>query len=553
MAQTLNSRPCEPASFNPRATGATMTQPQIPHEGESVSIWQKDFEMIRFMPLHRDVDADVCIIGGGIAGLTTAYVLMKEGKKICLLEDQEIGSGQSGRSSAHFSVALDRTFQELENIHGTEGTKLIAQSHMAAIQMVKDIVFQENIACELETVDGHLFTTGKIKDGIEQELQAIHRAGIENAHLESSSLLPFHTDGVIRLPNQLQLNPLKYLKSLAEIIQRKGGKIFTHTHAKEIHGGPKARVITGDGYKVSCKTIVIATNTPVNNWISVHHKQTANRTYMVSALIPTGSVPRGFFSDPLESNHYIRIQSHDSSHDLVLIGGEGHRTGQEIDPESNYARLEKWSKDHFPQIGIFQNRWSGQVFESVDGLAYLGHNPFDQSNVYIITGDSGSGMTHATIGAMIITDQLMGRVNPWVELYSPSRMKLKSIRELVRENIRTVTQYAEWLKEKKIEEIDEIPLGQGSVIRKGIRRIAAYKDENGNVDLHSAVCPHLGGIVKWNAAEKSWDCPCHGSRFDCHGKVIEGPANRNLRPVRKSTIVPTPFLKKPTTPAEKTP
>lgn len=530
-----------------------MTQVNIPHEGESNPIWAKDFEMIHFMPLHRDVDADVCIIGGGIAGLTTAYLLMKEGKKICLLEDQEIGSGQSGRSSAHFTVALDRSYHELEKIHGSLGIKTIAQSHMAAIQMVKDIVYQESLQCELESVDGLLFSTGKIKDGIEQELQAIHRAGIENAHLETTSLLPFHTDALIRLPNQLQLNPLKYLKGLAEIIQRKGGRIFTHTHAKEIHGGTKARVITGDGYKVSCKAIVIATNTPVNNWISVHHKQSAHRTYMISALIPTGSVPRGLYWDTLESNHYIRIQSHDQNNDLILIGGEGHRTGQEVDPESNYARLEKWSKEHFPQIQTFQNRWSGQVFESIDGLAYLGHNPFDQNNVYIITGDSGSGMTHATIGAMIITDHLMGRINPWADLYSPSRLKLASIRDLVRENIRTVSQYSDWIKEKKIEELEDIPLGQGAVIRKGIRRIAAYKDENGNVDLHSAVCPHLGGIVNWNAAEKSWDCPCHGSRFDCHGKVMEGPANRNLRPIRKSTILPSPYLKKPTTPAEKSP
>jgi glycine/D-amino acid oxidase-like deaminating enzyme/nitrite reductase/ring-hydroxylating ferredoxin subunit len=517
---------------------------------ENQSIWAKDLEMVHFMPLHRDVDSDVCIIGGGIAGIMTAYLLQKEGKKICLVEDQELGSGQSGKSTAHFTVALDRPYFDLEAIHGSDGIQKIAQSHQAAIQLIKDIVFQENLSCDLETVNGTLFTTQKSKDRVEKELQSIHRAGIENAHLDAHTALPFQTEASITFPNQVQLNPLKLIKNLAEIIQFRGGKIFTHTHANEIHGGSKPHVITNDGYRVAAKSIVVATNTPIHNRISVHLRQIPRRTYVVSALIPTGSVGKGLYWNTLEDQHYLSIRSHDQENDLLVIGGEGHRTGQESETEQNYERLETWAREHFPVIRNFQHRWSGQIHDSIDGIGHLGHNPFDQKNISIITGDSGNGMTNSIIGAMIITDQIMERSNPWSEIYSPSRLKLKSIPDYIQENIKTASQYADWFKEKSFDELEQIPEGHGAVLRKGIRMIAAYKDQNGNVDLHSAVCPHLGGIVQWNASEKSWDCPCHGSRFDCHGTVMEGPANRNLRPIRKSTLVPTPFVKKPK-PSEK--
>jgi glycine/D-amino acid oxidase-like deaminating enzyme/nitrite reductase/ring-hydroxylating ferredoxin subunit len=522
-----------------------MNQAILSHEGESKSPWMNDFEMHRFMPLHRDIDTEVCIIGGGIAGLTTAYLLIKEGKKVCVLEDHEIGSGQSGKSTAHFTVALDTPYLELEKIHGTDGIKLIAQSHQAAIQVVKEIVFKESFSCDLEMLDGNLFTTGKLMNGIEKELQAMHRAGIDGAYLEEKSPLPFHAGPSLRIPNQVQLHPLKYLKGLAEVIQRRGGKIFTHTHAKQIHGGGKAHVITTDGYKIECKSIVVATNTPINNWFSIHNKQTANRTYAVSALIPSGSVSKALYWDTLEKNHYIRIQTVDQDHDLLIIGGEGHRTGQDDEPIQNYIKLETWARDHFPFIQSFLQRWSGQVFESIDGIGHLGQNPLDQKNVFIISGDNGNGMTNGTIGAMIITDEIMTRTNPWSDLYNPSRFKLKTIREFIKENLKTASQYADWIKEKDFEELEDIPQCQGTVIRKGMKMIAAYKDENGNIDLHSAICPHLGGIVQWNSSEKSWDCPCHGSRFDAHGAVIEGPANRNLKSIRKSSLIPTPFTKKP--------
>jgi glycine/D-amino acid oxidase-like deaminating enzyme/nitrite reductase/ring-hydroxylating ferredoxin subunit len=521
-----------------------MESTKIFHENERTPFWAEQLEMPKFMNLKRDHETEVCIVGAGIAGLTTAYLLLQEGKKVCVLEAFEIGSGQSGKSTAHFTTAIDDRYFIIEKILGAETAKKVARSHRSALRLVQEIVRKEKIDCDLEEVDGYLITSNHLSDSLENELKAVNRAGIEDAYLIENAPLPFHSGPAIRFPKQLQLHPLKYLKGLAEAIQAKGGSIFTHTHVSEVHGGNKANVVTSEGYRVNCDSIVVATNTPINNIFAVHNKQTAFRTYVVGAKIPAGSVTKALYWDLLDSYHYIRIQKieNDLENVMLLVGGEGHRTGQDANPEQNYINLESWVRDRFTMVKEFTHRWSGQIIEPFDGLAYLGHNPMDRENVYIITGDSGNGMTHATIGAMIITDQITLRKNPWEEIYSPSRFTVKAFRDYIKENLDAVSGYSDWMKEQTEEDYDSIPAGEGAVFRRGMKMIAAYKDMNQHIELRSAVCPHLGGIVKWNSSEKSWDCPCHGSRFDCHGKLLDGPANKDLKPI-KETISRFQFLK----------
>jgi nitrite reductase/ring-hydroxylating ferredoxin subunit len=216
---------------------------------------------------------------------------------------------------------------------------------------------------------------------------------------------------------------------------------------------------------------------------------------------------------------------------MLLVGGEDHKTGQEDHPEQRFKKLEEWTRSRFPMMTEVIYEWSGQVMEPVDSLAYLGRNPMDKYNVYVITGDSGNGMTHCTIGAMLITDLIMNQPNAWAELYDASRISLRSIGEFIRENANVAAQYEEWLAAKpRPDYLDLIP-NEGQVFRDGLSMVAVYKDEVGNLEFMSAACPHLGGVVHWNSVEKSWDCPCHGSRFDCHGQVIEGPAVSNLEKV----------------------
>lgn len=507
------------------------------HPGESLSVWLDTAPMPDFPQLLVNREVDVCVVGGGIGGLTTAYLLLREGKSVCVLEDFEIGGGQTGRTTAHLVTALDDRYFKLEEYHGGEGARLAAQSHRAALDRVEEIVREESIDCELERVDGYLFSSPEDEtDILQREFSAAKRAGLSDIRLLARA--PFHTfesGPTICFPRQIQIHPLRYLRGLALSILRMGGEIYTQSHVKEVHGGKAATVTVKNGSVVKCKSVVVATNSPVNDLFAVHTKQAAYRTYVIGIEVPKGSLDKCLYWDTQVPYHYLRLEVKMSGlNDVLIVGGEDHKTGQKQNPGECYARLEEWAQRRFPKAGKVLYRWSGQIMEPVDGLAFLGHNPMDKNNVYIITGDSGNGMTHCTIGGMIITDQILQRPNPWEELYDPGRISLRAATRFLKENVNTVVQYADWFKAKEFLGFETVPPGQGAVFRDGIKMVAAYRTEDGKLELRSAACTHLGGIVHWNSAEKSWDCPCHGSRFDAQGKVLEGPAISDLKLISPS-------------------
>ncbi len=499
-------------------------------EGESLSEWLDAVDMPACPGLSENIEVDVCVVGAGLGGLTTAYLLMKEGKKVCILEDFEIGSGQTSRTTAHFTTALDDRYFVLEKIHGARGAQLAAESHAAAIKKVENIVHEENIDCDMMRVDGYLFgAEDTTEETLFKELEATHRAGLFSVNLTTRAPIDsFDTGPALHFPRQLKLHPLKYLKGLSECLLQGGCQIFTNTHVVEVRGGENSFVKTKTGHTVHAKAVVVATNTPINDLLAIHTKQAAYRSYVISAQIPKNSIPIALYWDTTNPYHYVRVES-GTKHDLLIVGGEDHKTGQNKNPSDCYYRLEKWMRDRFPMTQEIIYRWSGQVMEPVDGLAYLGHNPQDKNNVYIITGDSGNGMTHCTIGGMLITDQIMGRNNEWELLYDPSRMSIKATSKYLKENLNMAAQYKDWFNDRPFEDVEDLVWGEGTVFRSGLRQVAVYKNQEGRLEFLSAACPHLGGVVHWNTAEKSWDCPCHGSRFNCHGKVIEGPAIQDLQ------------------------
>ncbi len=496
----------------------------------SVSVWFDGSHMPTRIPLNEDFKTDICIVGGGIAGLTTAYLLMKEGKKVCLIESAELGSGQSGRTTAHFSNALDDRLYKIESYHGEEGLRLAIQSHSEAIRKVKHIVRDEKISCELKEVSGYLFALDDENESVlEDELEAAHKAGLVSVEkLAFSPFTNFKSGPCLHFPKQMQLHPVKYMAALADKIIKGGSQIYTNSHVVEMKGGENSFVKTKNGRIVYCDSIVVATNTPINDLFAIHTKQAAYRTYVLGFKIQKGFFPNVLLWDTLDPYHYIRVEEQ-ADHDILIVGGQDHKTGQSDDPQECYKILEAWTRKHFSFVRELLYQWSGQVMEPVDGLAYLGRNPMDEKNVYVITGDSGNGMTHGTIGAMLITDQIMGRENPWEKLYAPNRISLKAAKNYIRENANVAAQYADWMIPGSKNQLNMLPTNEGAIIRNGTKMVAAYKAHNGEVQYMSAVCPHLAGIVKWNNAEKSWDCPCHGSRFDCHGNVIEGPAISGLK------------------------
>lgn len=503
---------------------------------QSRSVWMDTAEVPLESQLAENVSADVCIVGAGIAGMSTAYLLAREGKSVIVLDDGPIGGGMTGRTTAHLVNALDDRYFELERLHGEEGARLAAESHTAAINAVEAIVEQERIECEFERLDGYLFVPpDDSKKILDDELEAAHKAGLTG--IEKVERVPwdsYDTGAALRFPDQGQFHPLKYLTGLAKAIKEKGGRIYTQTHAKEIEGGKQARVETSTGDVVTAAAVVVATNTPVNDLIAIHTKQAAYQTYVIGARIPLGSVMRGLYWDTPNPYHYIRIETVGkgaAAYDVLIVGGEDHKTGQQDDANKRFGALDRWTRHRFPMVEGIEYRWSGEVLEPNDGLAFIGRNPMDAKNVFIATGDSGNGMTHGTIAGILLTDLILERKNPWESIYDPSRITLKALPEFAKENLNVAMQFTDLVMAGDVESADEIKPGAGAIISRGLHKVALYRDPQGGVHELSAVCKHLGCIVNWNTLENTWDCPCHGSRYDALGKVIQGPANSGLAEV----------------------
>ena len=507
--------------------------------GLSASIWMAAAEIPAEAALGEDVRADVCIVGAGIAGITTAYLLARAGTSVVVVDDGPVAGGETCRTTAHLVTALDDRYEELERVHGADGARLAAESHAAAIDTIEAIVAAERIDCDFERVDGYLVATpGEGKVALRRELGAAHRAGL--AAVEYVERVPYDGyafGGALRFPAQAQFHVLKYMAGVTAAARRHGATIHTATHAARIEGGAGARVETSAGRVITAGTVVVATNTPVNDVVAIHTKQAAYRTYVIGARVPSGAVPRILLWDTASPYHYVRVHSARDAHgrraeDLLIVGGEDHKTGQADDAAARHARLEAWTRERFPMAGAIERRWSGQVMQSIGGLGFIGRNPMDCDNVLIASGDSGTGMTHGTIAGMLLSDLILGRENPWASLYDPSRISIRSAGRFVRETLNVGAQYADLLTGGDVDSPDDIATGDGAVIRRGLSKVAVYRGERGALYEHSAVCPHLGGIVAWNALEKSWDCPCHGSRFDKRdGHVVNGPAITGLAKV----------------------
>ena len=507
--------------------------------GATRSPWFASVDTPARPPLDGDRRADVCVVGAGIAGMSAAYMLAREGRTVVVIDDGPIGGGQTGRTTAHLSNAIDDLYETIEKIHGAEGARLAAESHTAAIDRIEAIAGAESIECDFERLDGYLFARpGESADVLRSELEAAHRAGLGDVELAARApLTAFDTGPALRFPRQAQFHSLKYLSGLTAAIERYGGRIFCGSRALEIAGGAPARVRTTHG-TVECDAVVVATNTPTVSRVLVHARQAAYLTYVIGAIVPPGSVPRALYWDTDDPYHYMRVHTVPAQAtggdlgtiELLIVGGEDHKVGQADDAEIRWRRLEQWTRERVPVIERIAFRWSGEVMEPADCLGLIGRNPNDDANIFIATGDTGMGMTHGTIAGILLTDLIQGRANPWEALYDPSRVRLRATGTFLSENANMAAQYGDWLTPGDVASAEAIPPGGGAVLRHGFAKLAVYRDERGALHTRSAVCPHLGCVVAWNHADRRWDCPCHGSRFDCHGRVTNGPAVADLAP-----------------------
>jgi glycine/D-amino acid oxidase-like deaminating enzyme/nitrite reductase/ring-hydroxylating ferredoxin subunit len=465
--------------------------------------------------------------------MTSAFLLAKKGCKVLVIDDGPVGGGMTSRTTAHLMTALDDRYYEVERLHGEDGARLAYRSHAAAVDAIEDIVGHEEIDCDFERLDGFLFLPpGGDPAELVREYEAGLRAGVEGLEwADRAPLDALDTGRCLRFPRQGQFHPVKYVSGLARAIERMGGVLHSGTHAIEVHGGAHPRVVTANGARIECSAIVVATNTPISDRVAIHTKQAPYLTYAIAMRVPRGSIPRVLLWDTLDAYHYVRLK--DGEGEVLIVGGEDHKTGQSHDSETRFARLELWTRERFPMAREVLHRWSGQVMETIDDLAFIGRDP-SADNVYVITGDSGMGMTHGTLGGILVTELIHGADVAWAHLYDPSRKNVKAAATFARENANVSWQYTDWLTPGEVKHEEDVLPGAGAVLRRGLHKIAIYRDEAGVLHEMSARCTHLGCAVRWNANDATWDCPCHGSRFDALGRVISGPAVCALEPVEDS-------------------
>jgi glycine/D-amino acid oxidase-like deaminating enzyme/nitrite reductase/ring-hydroxylating ferredoxin subunit len=517
-------------------------QSQGERTGAKPSLWERTTQKFSTGPLTQDITTEVCVIGAGIAGVTTAYLAARENRQVVLIDDGPIGSGMTGRTTAHLVNAIDDRYLDIEKFLGEECARLAAESHTAAIDCAEKIVREHNIDCDFERVDGYLFLPpgGSVTELME-ELEAIHRAGLTGVdRVDSVPNSKINSDAVLRFPRQAQFHPLKFLNGVAEVMADRGARIFTGTRVISVQDADRVKVQTADGHTITAHTAVVATNCPINDRVVIHSKQAPYASYAICLRV-TPLIEHALFWDTAQTAeqekqeigpvpyHYVRF-ARDDQGDVLIVGGEDHKTGQAEDCAQRFAKLERWARDRFPFVGGITDQWSGQVMEPVDGVAYIGRNPGDQ-NVYVVTGDSGNGITHGILAGMLINDLIAERENPWARLYDPSRKTLQPrvLADYIAENANVAAQFRDYVTPGSVKSVDEIKPNQGAVLRDGIKKIATYRDKHGNLHAFSAVCPHLGCVVRWDSCEKTWDCPCHGSRFDALGRVVNGPAISDLK------------------------
>ena len=503
--------------------------------------WADSATLPSFAKIAHDAEAEVVVVGGGITGLTTAYLLARSGRSVVLLERGRCAQVDTGHTSAHLTMVTDARLTALVERFGRTHAQAAWDAGRAAIAQIDEIVCEHDIDCGFKWVDGYLHAPDP-RDGT-AEAEPFHEEAKLACELgfaaTFAATVPFAGGPGIRFHDQARFHPRQYLAGMARALTAAGGRIFEHSEAEEFRETPLA--VKANGHWVSCGDIVIATHNPLVGIASMaaatvfQTKLSLYTSYVVAGRVPRGAVPDALFWDTADPYHYVRLEPH-RDHDLLIAGGEDHKTGQVDSTSACFDRLERTVAARVPDITL-THRWSGQVIETPDGLPYIGRMTEHQ---YAATGYGGNGLTFGTLAAMLIADAIQDRENPWADLFEPGRSAVRrGLWEYVKENV----DYPYYMLRDRFSgaegrSIRTVKRGQGQVIEHHGEKVAAYRDSHGALTLRSAVCTHMGCAVGWNDAEGTWDCPCHGSRFTPQGDVISGPAEKPLPAVSRTQPAP---------------
>jgi glycine/D-amino acid oxidase-like deaminating enzyme/nitrite reductase/ring-hydroxylating ferredoxin subunit len=487
------------------------------------SLWLSTVAPSDLPPLAEDVEVDVAVIGGGIAGLTTALLLKRDGARVAVLEAARVGSGVTGCTTAKVSALQATMYSTIQGRHGDEAAAVYAQASAAGVERVAQIVGEEEIECELQRRPAYTYAADESEQmAIEEELGRAARAGLSVMHVESPDL-PYPTHGAVLLDDQLQLHPLRYTQGLAAAVDGDGSVVFECSRALRVSEGSPCTVATDSG-ELRAERVVIATHYPILDRGLYFARLKAQRSYCIAATLASGRPPAGMAISAGSSTRSFR-----SYGPTLIVGGEGHSAGSGNATRERFERLESFAREHW-DIGEVTHRWSAQDPVPYDHLPMIGPYRPGSARLWVTTGFMKWGLATATFGAIILADRLAGRENPWEATFSPSRLSLASTHEVAELGAKFAGDFiVDRLRPPQALSTNHIQPGQARTLLDGVGKKGVYRDSEGNLHAVSLRCTHLGCLLRFNAAEHSWDCPCHGSRFAPDGTVLEGPAVEPLK------------------------
>ena len=486
-------------------------------------VWTSQDDSIESKPLRGQTEVDVVVVGAGITGLSAAALLREAGRRVLVIEKDAMGAGETGRTTAHVTEAIDVRYHSIRKTFGPEAARLVAAASRRAIEQIATFIERNAIDCGFRRLPGFLYTENRNRVAdLKSEAVSAKEAGLD-VSFTTEVPLPFPTRGAVRFDNQAQLHPLQYLRGL----HHNFAEGVVRARVLKVEGGEPC-VVETDGGAIRARAVILATNAPIADAI-VHIAVVAQRSYAI-AIKSSSEHPDGLFWDTADPYHYTRWQD-TSEGTYLIVGGEDHKTGEESDRD-RFAALESFASERFG-TGTAQYRWSGQIIEPADGLPLIGPHPI-KPNVYVATGYSGQGITMGTFAGILLTDRIVGRRNACAELFDPARLPRNGFRKIAEGAI----DFAKNIAADRIAQADiaadrtfDVKSGDGKIVLAGGRKVALHRDDGGALHALSPVCTHMKCDVGWNGAEKTWDCPCHGSRFGIDGDVINGPATKPLEQV----------------------
>jgi glycine/D-amino acid oxidase-like deaminating enzyme/nitrite reductase/ring-hydroxylating ferredoxin subunit len=486
------------------------------------SVWIATSERTAFGALDAPAEADVAVLGAGIAGLTTALLLKNAGLRVVVVEAGEVCAATTGHTTAKVSAQHGLIYDTLSSKFGDDGARAYAEASLAAVDLMEALVREHGVDCDWERRPAYAYTEQDSQvSQIENEVEAARQAGCPASYTEETDL-PWQVKAAVRFENQAQFHPRRYCLALARLVDGDGSRVIERTRALDVDDGSPC-VVKTERHDVRAAFVVLATHLPFLDQGAFFAKCHPEREYVLGVALDQ-PVPRGMYISVDQPTRSVRQHPFDGG-ELLILGGDSHKTGQNDDTERHYRALEDFARERFGVRSV-EYRWSTQDQMSVDQVPYIGRLRRASERLYLATGFNKWGMTSGTLAGVVISDQILERDNPWTELFDPNRVKpLVSAKQFVKENVNVARRFVgDRITQRASVSVADIGPGEGAVISVGRKQIAVSRDTGGSVHAVSARCTHMGCIVNWNTAEATWDCPCHGSRFAHDGSVLEGPA-----------------------------